>query len=209
MRIVASIPDPADIEPAISSSPDLIEFRIDLMPQEPEIICDAMRRSPVPIIVTLRSIEEGGQFAGTPREWRDAISPYLPLAEYIDIERRFRSEARSITGRERTIIASCHLPDMPGSDDLEVLAGDLRRFGDIPKIVVMPADHRDVITLLRFTMESPAPIATGVMGEDWRWVRAVLPFFGSHLVYCHAGRRTAPGQFSVDEFRRLRELMKG
>jgi len=208
MRIVASLSDPVDIEEAVSASPDLIEFRLDLMENETGVIRDAMQRARCPRIVTLRSVEEGGRFAGDPDLWRRTVAPFLPCAEYIDIERRFSEHAPVMAGPGRRIIASCHLPGMPPVGELERLAGELRRFGDIPKIVVTPAHHRDVLTLLRFTLESPTPIATGVMGTSWRWVRGILPRFGSDLAYCHVGRSTAAGQYSVEEFRRLVDLLR-
>lgn len=208
MRIVASLSDPADIEEAVSAAPDLIEFRLDLMEEETGAIRDAMQKARCPRILTLRSVEEGGRFAGDLDLWRENVAFFLPFAEYIDIERRFSEHAPAMAGAGRKIIASCHLPGMPAVGELEGLAGELRRFGDIPKIVVTPAHHRDVIALLRFTLESPPPIVTGVMGTSWRWVRGVLPLFGSDLVYCHVGRSTATGQYSVEEFRRLVGLLQ-
>ena len=46
------------------------------------------------------------------------------------------------------------------------------------------------------------------MGKEFRYARAMLPFFGSELVYCHMGAATADGQYSVEEFVDLMKRMK-
>jgi 3-dehydroquinate dehydratase-1 len=47
------------------------------------------------------------------------------------------------------------------------------------------------------------------MGTQFRYARAILPLFGSELIYCNVGTATAAGQYSVEEFIKLRELMEG
>ena len=46
------------------------------------------------------------------------------------------------------------------------------------------------------------------MGGQFRYARAILPLFGSDMVYCHVGTATAAGQYSVQEFVRLMEWLK-
>jgi len=84
---------------------------------------------------------------------------------------------------------------------------ELRAYGDIVKIIVTPANAEDVIELIAFTHAVKGPVCTGVMGTQFRYARAILPLFGSELVYCHAGTATASGQYSVQEFVRLMELL--
>jgi len=81
--------------------------------------------------------------------------------------------------------------------------------GDIVKIIVTPFEDDDIINLIAFTHAIKKPLCTGVMGTRFRYARAILPLFGSHLVYCHAGAETAEGQYSVDEFVRLMALLTG
>jgi 3-dehydroquinate dehydratase-1 len=47
-----------------------------------------------------------------------------------------------------------------------------------------------------------------VMGDRFRYARAILPLFGSELVYCSVGTPTAEGQYSVEEFTQLIQLLK-
>ena len=93
---------------------------------------------------------------------------------------------------------------------LPVLFGleqELRAYGDIPKIIVTPENEDDLIDLIAFTRAAKKPICTGVMGARFRYARAILPLFGSELVYCHTGDPTAAGQYSVKEYVALARLL--
>jgi 3-dehydroquinate dehydratase-1 len=84
----------------------------------------------------------------------------------------------------------------------------LRAYGDIVKIIVTPKNREDIIELIAFTHAVKKPLCTGVMGGKFRYARAILPLFGSEMVYCHVGTPTAAGQYSVQEFVRLMEWLK-
>ncbi len=93
--------------------------------------------------------------------------------------------------------------------DLFMLERELRTYGDMVKIIVTPGDEDDIIDLISFTHTIQKPLVTGVMGIQFRYARAILPLFGSQLVYCSAGTATADGQYSIQDFIRLMGLMKG
>ena len=92
---------------------------------------------------------------------------------------------------------------------LFVLERELRAYGDIPKIIVTPSSIEDVIDLISFTCAAKKPICTGVMGPSFRYARAMLPFFGSELIYCHCGTATAEGQYSVREYVEIMQRLGG
>jgi len=92
-------------------------------------------------------------------------------------------------------------------DSLFSLERELRSYGDIPKIIVTPSNEDDLINLILFTKEAKKPICTGVMGASFRYTRAILPLFGSELVYCYVGNPTAAGQYSVKEYVTLSRLL--
>ena len=48
-------------------------------------------RCSLPVIATIRSAQEGGQFFGDAGEWFEKIQPVIPLVDYIDVEQRFAS----------------------------------------------------------------------------------------------------------------------
>jgi 3-dehydroquinate dehydratase I len=209
MKIVAALTDAAYAGAARDQGADMIEFRLDLMQGDLLTqITAGKEESNLPIIATLRSAEEGGNYFGNADEWFKKIESILPLVEYIDIEQRFAVHAEAIKSAGKTIIASHHSGRMMPLHVLFVLERELRAYGDIPKIIMTPANRDDLIELLSFTLAAKKPICTGVMGAEFRYARTMLPFFGSELVYCHMGAKTADGQYSVEEFVELMKRMK-
>jgi 3-dehydroquinate dehydratase-1 len=208
MRIVATVVDAREAVRAGALSPDLLEVRIDLMEKDPAAELPSIRAAFTgPIILTLRSTAEGGRFAGSPAEWWEKMEPLLPWGDLVDVEIPFSSPAPRIRERGKGIIASHHALDMPAPGELRRLERELRHYGDIPKIVVRPADERDLLGLLEFTLGAEKPVCTGVLGDEFRFARVILPFFGSELAYTHAGTQAAPGQFSLGDFRKIQALL--
>jgi 3-dehydroquinate dehydratase-1 len=208
MRIVATVVNAREAARAAGLCPDLLEVRIDLMEGDPARELPAIRSAWAgPVILTIRSSDEGGGFGGKPEEWWTTLRPLLRFGDIVDVEQPFSSRAPEIRRLGKGIIASCHIDKMPALGDLWRIEQDLRRYGDIPKIVVRPADERDLLDLLSFTLAAEKPICTGVLGEAFRFARAILPFFGSELVYAHAGTPAAPGQFSLEDFKKIQTLL--
>ena len=210
MKIVAALKDPAQAPQAQEQGADMIELRFDLMEGEPEELVQQCRDTcPLPVIGTLRSAQEGGRYFGNGSEWEKKIRPIIPLVDYVDVEQQFVKNAVCVREAGTKIIASHHSPVMMPLQVLFVLERELRTYGDIVKIVVTPETTDDIIDLIAFTNSVKQPICCGVMGSAFRYARAVLPLFGSELVYCHMGETTAEGQYSVEEFVQLRKLLLG
>ncbi|MDG6256424.1 MAG: type I 3-dehydroquinate dehydratase [Methanomicrobiaceae archaeon] len=209
MKLVVSVPDLDALFRAVAAGADAIEVRLDLLPEpDHKGVRETLATIATPRIITLRSAAEGGAFRGTAEEWRERLEPWLAFADYVDIERPFAACADAIRGSGATIIASNHRTDMPDPAALRDLERELRGFGDLPKIIVAPACREDALLLLTFTATAKRPVATGVMGEKFRYLRAILPLFGSELVFCHAGTPTSPGQYHIDEMRQLLEMLR-
>jgi len=208
MRVVGTVVSAREAARAAPFSPDLLEARIDLMDADPAGELPSIRAAfRGPIILTIRSAAEGGRFAGGPGEWWRTLEPILGYGDLVDVELAFSSFSPRIRGQGKGIIASHHADRMPSPDELGRIERELRNYGDIPKIVVHPGNEGDLIGLFRFTLGAVRPLCTGVLGEEYRFARAILPFFGSELVYAHAGTRGAPGQFSLEEFRKIQALL--
>ncbi len=208
MKIVAALTDPSHAAMAQEQGADLIELRLDLF--EGDLVEHARRcreEVTLPVIATLRTMEEGGRYAGKTGEWLEKILPLVPLVDYIDIEQRFSAHAPALRAKGKQVIASCHEGRMLSLSELFQTERNLRAFGDIPKIIVSPQSDDDLLDLISFTVAARKPICTGVMGMQFRYARAILPLFGSEFVYCHTGNPTAAGQYSVAEFVQLRTLL--
>lgn len=207
LKIVASLTDPGDAPAASAAGADVLELRLDLMDGDVlKGVQECHRLTGLPVIATLRSIQEGGRYFGNPDAWLRIIEPVIPYADYIDIERRFSAHADAIRTHDVGIIASCHTPEMPSLFELFGLERELLTYGDIPKIVVTPRHEEDIIELISFTHAAKKPVCTGVMGAGFRYARLVLPLFGSGFVYCHTGTPVAEGQYSVAEAKEVMRL---
>jgi 3-dehydroquinate dehydratase-1 len=210
MKIIAALTDPLDASRAQEEGADIVELRFDMMAGDPVNLVQTCREvCSLPVIATIRSAQEGGQFFGDAGSWFERIRPVIPLVEFIDVEQGFASNAIRIKEAGKQIIASHHSGQMMPLHDLFRLERDLRLFGDIVKIIVTPQNEEDIIELIAFTHAAKKPVCTGVMGAQFRYARAILPLFGSELVYCHTGNRTAEGQYSVQEFISLVKLLTG
>jgi len=209
MKIVAALTDPAHASRAQEQGADIVELRLDLIDGDPLHIVQMCKNAcSLPVIATIRSAPEGGQFFGDAKGWFEKIWPVIPLVDYVDVEQRYASYAPRVKEAGKTIIASHHAGQMISLHDLFMLERELRTFGDIAKIIVTPVNEEDIIDLITFTHAINKPVCTGVMGTQFRYARAILPLFGSQLVYCSAGPATASGQYSVEEFVRLMALLK-
>jgi 3-dehydroquinate dehydratase I len=208
MKIVAALTDPGLAVTAQLQGADLIELRLDLIEGDAAWQAAVCRKAcPLPVIGTLRSAAEGGRYFGSAADWIEVVTPFLPFVDYVDIEERFSSHAGAIKAAGKQVIASFHTPEMPDLPTLFAVERDLRAYGDIVKIIVTPKTDEDIIELISFTHSVKQPLCTGVMGAEYRYARAILPLFGSELVYCHAGTPTASGQYSVGEFVGLMKML--
>jgi 3-dehydroquinate dehydratase-1 len=209
MKIVAALTDPALASLAQEQGADMVELRFDLIEGDPAssvILCKNV--CSLPVIATLRSAREGGQFFGDTASWYEKICPLLPMVDMVDIEEQFEPYACFVKEAGKKIIASYHSSDMMMLPELFDKERKLRAYGDIVKIIVSPKNREDVIELIAFTQAVKKPLCTGVMGGEFRYARAILPLFGSEMVYCHVGTPTAAGQYSVQDFARLMEWLR-
>lgn len=209
MIIVGALTAASQAAAAEAAGAGMIELRLDLLEGDRlRGVQECRKATSLPVIATLRSGEEGGRFFGTPDEWMAALSPLLPYVDCVDIEQRYAVHAPAVRAAEKRIIASCHEGRMLSLSELFAMERGLRAFGDLPKIIVTPEDEDDLIDLISFTAAAKKPICTGVLGTRFRHARAILPLFGSELVYCHAGSPTADGQYSVAEFSALMKMLR-
>jgi 3-dehydroquinate dehydratase-1 len=209
MKIVAALTDPALASQAQEQGADMVELRFDLIEGDPVSIVSICKKvSTLPIIATFRSAREGGQFFGDIVSWYEKIRTLIPIVDVVDIEQQFEPYACFVKEAGKTIIASHHSGDMLTLPELFDKEQKLRAYGDIVKIIVTPKNIEDIIEIIAFTHAVKKPLCTGVMGGQFRYARAILPLFGSEMVYCHVGTATAAGQYSVLEFVRLMEWLK-
>jgi 3-dehydroquinate dehydratase-1 len=207
MQCVASLVDPRYIPDAQEGGADVVELRLDLFPKDlspDQAAC--IRKCTLPIIITVRSRQEGGNFRGSPDDWWALVSPWLTEATYVDVEQDFSMLAPFVQDEGPAIIASFHSGRMLLGGELGAVASRLRSYG-IPKVVVRPENPIDVLTLCWFTQRMEKPIITSMIGSRYRYTRVMLPLFGSTMAFAYAGEPTAEGQYPVSEMRRMLDTL--
>jgi 3-dehydroquinate dehydratase-1 len=206
MQIVVSVRNHHELREAERLGADLVELRLDLLQESSG---SSEYSTEIPRILTLRSRDEGGAFAGDTSSWAAQILPQVRGGDYVDVEEPFRGCVPALRSRGARIIGSTHRGCMLSGRELVQIEQHLRTFADIPKIVVTPSSEQDVLDLCSFTSSAEKPLCTGVMGSRFAYARAFLPFFGSALAYCHAGTPVAVGQYHIRDFRAILALLRG
>ncbi len=199
---------------------DLVELRIDRIPNLDLKRLIASRRTPV--IVTNRSRQEGGVFAGAEEERVALLRSAVRLgADYVDIEAAtapaLKAELHStLAGGTTQLIVSWH--DFSGTPPADFLAGKLAAcMADSPaivKIVTHAGTTADCLRLLELIPEAlrrGQAIAAFCMGEKGKISRIMAPLLGSAISYAslEPEEASAPGQLTIHELREIKRIMEG
>jgi 3-dehydroquinate dehydratase-1 len=192
---------------------DILEIRIDLLgirdlKDARQVIENVRSSTNLPCIVTNRSQNEGGRWAGSEEDRIALLLGVMPFVDAVDIELStddmmldlLIAKART---SERTVIISSHdFAATPTVSEMKkILDRSFKLGADIAKLAVMPNSRQDVLDLLKVTLDSRAPVCTISMGDMGKHSRIVAPFYGSVLTYGSVNNAVAPGQLKVDELK--------
>ena len=192
---------------------DLVEVRLDCLGARRAWPADILRDIGLPIILTARHPREGGSGGLSAALRGELLEEFLPLASWVDVELRSKSELAHVLGRARTrrfaTILSFHdFVRTPGQAKLTGLQRDAARLGaDICKIAVQVRSASDLVRLLLTQAQAKGRLATMGMGPFGKVSRLVLPLAGSCLAYGFLDRAQVPGQWPAELLaQRLREV---
>lgn len=183
---------------------DLAEVRLDLLLSkgvDPEKILTAMAKKEIPILLTLRTREEGGAFNWRSRQRVLFFLAFLPFADVVDLELtnlpRLGRVLRAVRRSKRDLILSSHsLKRKLTPLRLKRLLAEFRKTrAAVYKIVGLARRMRDLRTLAEPLLALPhmrlAILASGSLATA---SRLSLPALGSRLLYVHLDEPAAPGQ---------------
>lgn len=217
---------------------DIVEVRLDLIGADtPNWLseCQAIEATGSPVLLTLRSVLEGGRWTGPDQDRLPFITAALESLSCVDVELASGicdavcSKAAKLG---RPVIVSYHNFDRtPALEELENILGKMRKFpAAVPKISTMVTGADDIETLKtlirrhagkanghpassasRVGRAVPCPpvcvIGMGVMATETRVSFAKL---GSCLTYGYIDSTSAPGQLPARELReRLANKSRG
>ncbi|RXA19791.1 type I 3-dehydroquinate dehydratase [Methanosarcina sp. MSH10X1] len=219
---------PGTSRKAAEMGADILEIRLDLLGiRDLEIAAGTIEKikseTRLPLILTNRSSIEGGKWEGDEAGRIRLLTNLLSLEngpEAVDIELSAGKEERNRVIKTakacgKTVIVSSHdFSKTPTFQEMKTIFEEAFLAGaDIAKLAVMPHSMRDVLELLRATLdatETGGAVCAIAMGKLGKHTRVIAPFYGSVLTYAavEGTFSAAPGQFQVDEMKKIMELLE-
>ena len=200
---------------ALSKS-DFVEIRLDFLKIEqiPETL-EMIRKDLSRVVCTLRPKNEGGKFVGNEKE---RIAIIKLIAEYnpfmLDIEFNTLKKNSSLTkylkSTKTKLLVSWHdFKKTPSSAELEKKISQMSKFSSNVKIVSTAKSTDDSTRMLElYNKKGKNNLISFAMGDYGRISRILCLYLGSPYTYVSLGKAIAPGQFSVDEVKKIINLKK-
>lgn len=197
-------------DPTLAEGCDLLELRldsIDLAPDESRPLAQKLR---LPLLITARHPEEGGQYNLDATERATLLDAHLDLAALMDVELRSAMDLDKVISKAKArhvgVIGSFHdFNATPGDDVLRGAADFALQFKlDAVKVATTLQQPEDLARLIQLVAaEKRLPVAAMGMGNLGRASRLVLAKCGSLLNYGYVGESNAPGQWAASELKKL------
>jgi 3-dehydroquinate dehydratase type I len=194
---------------------DLLEWRLDVT-RDPEVET-VLPQSPLPVIATVRSVEQGGHFSGTRQEQlRLLIRAATSGSSYVDWEFRPSEplpDELSIM-RERVILSYHDFEQTPADRELESLFDQMAASSTgVVKVVTLAQRMVDNISLLNLIGQGRnrgIEVVAFCLGPLGRISRLACLLMGGAFTYAalESGAEAAPGQLTLAKMRQLLELLK-
>ncbi|HEX5736286.1 MAG TPA: shikimate dehydrogenase [Blastocatellia bacterium] len=188
---------------------DMIEIRLDYLRDfdftKPEDLSSLLEDKALPVIITCRSVAEGG---------RQAIDDQIRLrllvegarngADYCDIEATHYDQAASLAPDPSRLILSHHNFQETPPDLFEIYYRQSRQPAAVHKIVTQAnsvIDTLSIFHLLKRAREEGQNLIALAMGEPGVITRILGPAAGGYLTYgsLARGAESAPGQLTCRE----------
>jgi 3-dehydroquinate dehydratase-1 len=195
---------------------DYVEVRFDFLKSEqiPEAI-EIIKKDLKKIVCTLRPKTEGGKFSGNEKE---RVNILKLIAEYnpflLDVEfntlKRNSSLRRYLKSTKTNLLVSWHdFKKTPSSTELKKKMKQMSKFSSNVKIVCTAKSTDDSNRMLElYSKKGKNNLISFAMGDFGRISRILCLYLGSPYTYVSLGKAIAPGQFSVDEVKKITNLKK-
>ena len=204
-----------DVKLANSLDCDLVEVRLDYLKDASGLA--EIGKIKKPVIATCMPKWEGGLFTGSEKERLQVLESCIPYSDYVTIEleagARLRSELikKARKRKVKVIVASHDFRKTPQKEEiLRLIKAEKKAGADIAKVAFMAKKSEDTFTLISALAENKVkiPVIALSMGEKGRISRMLAPLFGSCITFAASSKAkaSAPGQVTLDEIKRFREL---
>ncbi len=195
---------------------DYVEIRFDFLKIEqiPDAL-EVIKKDLNKIVCTLRPKTEGGKFSGNEKE---RIAIIKLIAEYnpflLDIEfntlKKNSSLVKYLKSTKTKLLVSWHdFKKTPNSAELKNRMNQMSKFSSNVKIVSTAKSTEDSTRMLElYSKKGKNNLISFAMGDFGRISRILCLYLGSPYTYVSLGKAIAPGQFSVDEVKKITNLKK-
>lgn len=202
-----------NLKDAVKKS-DYVEIRFDFLkineiPKTLEIIKKELNN----VVCTLRPKSEGGQFEGSEKE---RIAILKLIAEYnpilLDVEfntiKRDKELAKYLKSTKTKLLISWHdFKKTPKFLELKNMMNQMSKFSNNVKIVTTAKSTEDSTRILQlYSKKGKINLIAFAMGDSGRISRILCLYLGSPYTYVSLGKPVAPGQFSIDEVKKIINL---
>ncbi len=195
-RLVASVPPAANA----------IEFRMDLA-ERPIPAAALMGLDARPVILTWRSLGEGGSFSGSAEEYRRLVTEGYDAGATLDVEHaRGILADRSVFPQRDRVVVSLHSPFSLPADWAPRLAAMREARARAVKLVAGAADVAAGLRIAQIQRSQGPGVAVFPMGTASAPGRILSAVFGASLVYGPVERDTAPGQLPIGDLLAIYEV---
>lgn len=190
---------------------DYAELRFDFL--KPIQIPDALelvKKKLGRCVCTLRLSSEGGKFQGNEKE---RISILKLIAEYhpflLDIEfntlRKNKALHNYVKKTKTDILVSWHdFKKTPSVISLKKMNKQMSKFSKFVKIVTHAKTMNDSSNILSlYNNSAKTKLIAFAMGDNGRMSRILCLYLGSPFTYVSLGKPVAPGQFSLEQVKKI------
>ena len=205
---------------------DLVELRIDFyenihnLKQVHELLLQVRQQTDQPLLLTYRSLKEGGHIQLTDQEYLSLVQTACQsgCVDIVDIELEsgnmlvYQLVEIAHQNHVKVLMSYHDFEKTPTVMEMKERLEKMEIMGaDICKIAVMPFSYKDVIQLLNTTMEMSQkltkPLVTMSMGKIGKITRIVGELVGSSITFASVGQSSAPGQLTLEEMQTLLEVI--
>lgn len=205
---------------------DLIELRIDFyenihdLKQVHELLLQVRQQTNLPLLLTYRSLKEGGHIQLTDQEYLSLVQTACQsgCVDIVDIELEsgnmlvYQLVEIAHQNHVKVLMSYHDFEKTPTVMEMKERLEKMEIMGaDICKIAVMPFSFKDVIQLLNTTMEMSQrltrPLVTMSMGKIGKITRIVGELVGSSITFASVGQTSAPGQLTLEDMQILLEVI--